>query len=162
MEKDQEKTIDSKHDGGLDIEHKDPMIRVLHQIIRYNVRVLAVLMTLVIIWGVFDVVWVLYDKLSTPPIMLLKIENILVAFAAFLAVLIAIEIFINITMYLRDDVIHVNLVIATALMAIARKVIVLDFTNLESEYIWATAALVIALGVTYWLLSKPKGKSLVD
>ncbi len=38
-----------------------------------------------------------------------------------------IEIFINITVYLREDVIHVRLVVATALMAVARKVIVFDF-----------------------------------
>jgi uncharacterized membrane protein (DUF373 family) len=30
------------------------------------------------------------------------------------AVLIAIEIFLNITLYLRDDVVHVKLVVATA------------------------------------------------
>jgi uncharacterized membrane protein (DUF373 family) len=79
-------------------------------------------------------------------------------FAAFLAVLIAIEIFANITLYLRDDVIHVKLVVATALMAIARKVIVLDLSILEPSYLYAIAAIVIALGITYWLLSFPGGK----
>nr|WP_234402778.1 phosphate-starvation-inducible PsiE family protein [Pseudoalteromonas piratica] len=74
-------------------------------------------------------------------------------FSAFLAVLIAIEIFINIVMYLRDDVIHINLVIATTLMAIARKVILLDFSKLAPEYIWITAGLVLALGLTYWLVA---------
>ena len=39
---------------------------------------------------------------------------------AFMAVLIAIEILINSTIYLRDDVIHVKIVMSTALMAIAR------------------------------------------
>ena len=33
--------------------------------------------------------------------------------------LIAIEIFINITVYLREDVIHIKIVMATALMAIS-------------------------------------------
>ena len=47
----------------------------------------------------------------------------LATFGAFMAVLIAIEILINITIYLRDDVIHVKIVMATALMAIARKVL---------------------------------------
>jgi uncharacterized membrane protein (DUF373 family) len=81
-----------------------------------------------------------------------------VVFAAFLAVLIAIEIFVNITLYLRDDVIHVKLVIATALMAIARKVIVLDLTTLEPMYLFAIGVIVLALGVTYWLVSaRPDG-----
>ncbi len=50
--------------------------------------------------------------------------------------MIAIEIFINITVYLREDVIHVKIVMATALMAIARKVIILDLEKIEPEYLW--------------------------
>jgi uncharacterized membrane protein (DUF373 family) len=69
-------------------------------------------------------------------------------------VLIAIEIFINITLYIRNDVLPVNLVVATALMAISRKVIIFDFKELTPMYILATAAVVLALGITYWLISK--------
>jgi hypothetical protein len=69
-------------------------------------------------------------------------------------VLIAVEIFINITIYLRDDVIHVKIVMATALMAIARKVIILDFDKLNSDDIYALAAVLLAAGISYWLLMK--------
>ena len=143
--------------SSLSIDDKDPLIRLLHKVIRYGVKALAVLMALVILWGIGDVVWVIYQKLSQPPYLLLKINDILLTFGAFLAVLIAIEIFLNITLYLRDDVIHVRLVMATALMAIARKVIVFDFKELGYEYVYATGAVVLALGVTYWLISKKSG-----
>ena len=106
---------------------------------------------------VADVVLVLYEKLSDPPFLLLDLNDIFVVFAAFLAVLIAIEIFVNITLYLRDDVIHVKLVIATALMAIARKVIVLDLSTLEPMYLFAIGVIVLALGLTYWLVSARPG-----
>ncbi|MCJ7687324.1 MAG: phosphate-starvation-inducible PsiE family protein [Desulfobacteraceae bacterium] len=82
----------------------------------------------------------------------MKVSDILSLFGAVLVVLIAIEIFFNITLYLREDVIHVRLVVATALMAIARKVIVLDYKELGPHYIYATGAVVLALGITYWLL----------
>ena len=140
--------------GGFARGQTDPLIRVLHTIIQYAVRVLAILMVLVILWGIGDVVWILYQKLNEPPVMLLNIGDILQTFGAFLAVLIAIEIFINITVYLREDVIHVKLVVATALMAVARKVIVFDFKEIGYEYVVATAAVVLALGVTYWLIAK--------
>ena len=39
-------------------------------------------------------------------------------------------------------------------MAIARKVIVLDYKTLEPEYIWATAAVVFYLSIGYWLVAK--------
>jgi len=137
----------------LDENAEDPLIATLHKLIRFAIRILAVLMTAVIFWAVADVLLVLYEKLSEPPVFLLDMTDIFQVFAAFLAVLIAIEIFANITLYLRDDVIHVKLVVATALMAIARKVIVLDLSILEPSYLYAIAAIVIALGITYWLLS---------
>jgi uncharacterized membrane protein (DUF373 family) len=111
-------------------------------------------MVLVIIWGIGDVIWFIYQHLVEPPFMILKITDILEIFGAFLAVLIAIEIFLNITLYLREDVIHVKLVVATALMAIARKVIVFDFSQLGYEHVVATGAVVLSLGITYWLISK--------
>ncbi len=92
----------------------EPLIQKLRTVIRFSVRCLAVLMTLVILWGVVDVAWEIYGKLRTPPVMLMNISDILATFGAFMAVLIAIEIFINITIYLRDDVIHVKIVMATA------------------------------------------------
>lgn len=142
-----------EHDNHLDPEHRDPLIAGMSRAIRYGIRVLAGLMVLVIFWCIADVVLVLYEKLTTPPVMLLALNDIFVVFAAFLAVLIAIEIFANIALYLRDDVIHVKLVVATALMAIARKVIVLDLSTIEPEYLYGIALVVIALGVTYWLVS---------
>ncbi len=147
----------SNHDSaeGLHIDQsEEPLIHWLHVVIRFCVRVLAVLMTLVIIWSVADVAWVLYNRALASPFGLLNVNDILASFGAFMAALIAIEIFLNIVLYLRDDVLHVKLVLATALMAIARKVIVLDYTTLESEYIWATAAVIFALSIGYWLVAK--------
>jgi uncharacterized membrane protein (DUF373 family) len=134
----------------------DPLIQRLRTVIRFAVRVLAVIMTAVIIWGVVDVGWVLYRKLLTPPLFMLTISDILATFGAFMAVLIAIEIFVNICIYLREDVIHVQIVMATALMAIARKIIILDFTRTSSDYVWAMAGVVFAMSIGYFLvLSTP-------
>ena len=99
---------------------EDPFMGFLHKIIRVAVKVLAVLMVAVIVWGIGDVIYVLYQRLMEPPFLLLSISDILATFGAFLAVLIAIEIFINITLYLEKDVIQVMIVVETALMAISR------------------------------------------
>jgi uncharacterized membrane protein (DUF373 family) len=157
MEKHPEPSPASDRDSaeGLHIdESEEPLIHGLHVIIRFCVRVLAVLMTLVIMWSVADVAWVLYQRAMASPVGLLDVNDILASFGAFMATLIAIEIFLNIVLYLRDDVLHVKLVLATALMAIARKVIVLDYKTLEPEYILATAAVVFALSIGYWLVAK--------
>ena len=134
--------------------HSDPMLRVLHITIRFAIRILAFLMVLVIYWSIADVVYVLYMKLSTPPYFLLDVEDILQTFGAFMVVLIAVEIFINIRLYLGSNIIHVELVVATALMAVARKIIVLDLKLVSAEQIGALALVTISLGVTYFLLKK--------
>lgn len=144
------------HEPGheLHLEHEDATIRYLHWVIRFAVKILAILMVMVIVWGIGDVVFVLYQRVTQPPFMLLQISDLLATFGSFLAVLIAIEIFVNISMYLSTNVIPVRLVIATALMAIARKVIIFDYEQITPPYIYGTAAVVLALGITYWLITK--------
>jgi len=142
---------------GPDLRSDDePLVRGLHWVIRMAVRVLAILMTGVIAFGVADVVYVLYQRLMADPRGFLQISDILATFGAFMAVLIAIEIFVNIVSYLREDVIHVRIVLATALMAIARKVIILDYSTTSPQYIYATAAVVAAMALAYWLVVRPR------
>lgn len=134
--------------------HSDPLLKILHRTIRFAIKILALLMVLVIYWSIADVVYVLYLKLSTPPYFLLNVEDILQTFAAFMVVLIAVEIFINIRLYLGSNVIPVELVLATALMAVARKVIVLDLKLVSAEHVIGLALVTISLGVTYFLIKK--------
>ncbi|WP_425083695.1 phosphate-starvation-inducible PsiE family protein [Ruegeria profundi] len=134
------------------MEHKDPFVEKLQVVIRFAVRILAVMMVLVILLGVLDVAWTLYQKLINQPVFILTISEILSTFGAFMAVLIAIEIFVNITIYLRDDVIHVKIVVATALMAVARKVIILDTEKTSGLDLVGLALLVVACSLAYWLV----------
>jgi uncharacterized membrane protein (DUF373 family) len=138
----------------LPMEHEDPFIQFLHRAIHMGLKFLALLMVIVILFGIIDVIYVIFGKITRPPFMLLTINDMLETFGAFLAVLIAIEIFLNITVYIRSDVIPVNLVVATALMAICRKIIVFDYKQLSADYVGASALVVIALGITYWLIQK--------
>ncbi|WGL16686.1 phosphate-starvation-inducible PsiE family protein [Microbulbifer bruguierae] len=135
-------------------EHADPLVSVLHRIIRVAIKALAIMMVLIILWGVADVLFVVYQRLMVSPKFLLSVSDIFDVFGGFMVVLIAVEIFINIRLYLGTNVLPIQLVIATALMAIARKVIILDFSDITPDYIFSVAAVVFALGVSYWLVSK--------
>lgn len=139
--------------------HHDPLIRRLHTVIQYCVRVLAILMVVVIMFGVLDVMYVGYQAISSPPYFLLDVSDIFRIFGAFMVVLIAIEIFINIRLYLGSNTLPIKLVIATALMAIARKVIVLDLKTISASFVFAIAAVVLALGLTYFLIENSHMKS---
>lgn len=132
----------------------DPLLDRLECLIRMAVKILAVLMTIVIFWAIIDVVWVIYEHIADPPYFLLNIHDIFTIFGAFMAVLIAMEIFVNITMYLREHVLQVKMVVATALMAASRKIIILDLKEVGALEILAVGMAVLSLGLTYWLLTK--------
>jgi uncharacterized membrane protein (DUF373 family) len=140
-------------------DHSDPFLRTLHRAIRVAIKILAVLMVLVIFWSIVDVVYVLYLRLTSPPYFLLNISDILEVFSAFMLVLIAVEIFTNIRLYLGSNELPVKLVIATALMAVARKVIVLDLKFVSAEQIVGIGLVTLALGVSYWLVKQDKTES---
>jgi len=133
---------------------EDLQVRIIKRIVHAAVRILAGMMVVVIILGVIDVAYLLHQKAMAPPRFILTINDILATFGAFIAVLIAIEILVNILLYLRDDVIHVKIVMATALMAIARKVIILDYDTMTPLYLFATAAVVLAMSAGYYLVVK--------
>lgn len=143
-------------------KNDDSFLWLLKQVIHLCLKSLGLLMILVIIFGVIDVAWTIYQRLITEPRFILTMGDILMTFGAFMVVLIAIEIFQNIILYLRDDVIHVKIVIATALMAIARKVIILDYDELDPLYIFATGIVLLATGITYYFIHKLPEKTQVE
>ena len=143
----------NKHDE-LPSDHEIPLIAWLNKAIKVAMSILAILMVLVIFWGVADVVIVLYEKLLTPPLFILEASDILKLLGAFLIVLIGVEVYQNIVLYLKTNKIPLKLVISTALVAIARKIIVLDFNDIGPMYVLSTAAVTLALGITYFLIDR--------
>ncbi|MDB6081878.1 MAG: conserved putative rane protein [Chlamydiia bacterium] len=132
---------------------QDKLTSFLLQVVVYSVKALAILMTLVILWSVIDVANILYQLCREEPFLLLGKEHLLLVFGSFLTVLIAIEIFLNIVIYLNKNMFHVPLVVATAVTAVARKIIVLDYTNTNPLVVCGIAATILATGVTYWLVA---------
>lgn len=135
------------------------LISFLQKIILYSIKFLAVFMTIVIVLSVIDVGLVIFKNIMQPPYFLMQFDSILSLFGGFLVVLIAIEIFVNIILYLRQDMGHIRLVVATALMAISRKVIIFDYEKASTGQLMGIAATIVALGITYWLIRNPKIKS---
>ena len=129
-------------------------MRTLKFLIKNSLRILATLMTLVILWSVADVMLTLYEKAFNPPFLHINIDDLLPTLGAFLFVLIAIEIFLNIVLYLGKETNHLRVVLATALMAIARKVIILDYEHGSSDKLIGIGVIIVALGIAYWLVHR--------
>jgi uncharacterized membrane protein (DUF373 family) len=52
----------------------------------------------------------------------------------------------------RDTVVQIRSVVMIALLAICRKVIILDLAETDALHILALAAAILALGIVYWLI----------
>jgi uncharacterized membrane protein (DUF373 family) len=136
-------------------EEKDSLIRFLNKCVIYSVKALAILIIFVLFWGLADVIVHIIQQFWLAPIGRFDVENLISTLGSFLAVLIVIEIFINIIFYLKKDAVHVPLVLATALTAVARKVIILDYSIAEPAVLYGIAAIVLAVGIVFWLVTKP-------
>jgi uncharacterized membrane protein (DUF373 family) len=73
-------------------------------------------------------------------------------FGLFLNVLIALEILENITAYLKKHVIQVELVLVTSLIAVSRKIIILDLEKKDSNDLIALAVASFALSTSYVII----------
>jgi uncharacterized membrane protein (DUF373 family) len=135
---------------------KDPIISYLNKAVVIAVKVLAVFMVVVIWLSLADVAVHLFMQVLAPPVGMFNVETVITTFGNFLVVLIAIEIYLNIIFYLKQDAIHVPLVIATALTAVARKVIIFDYSTVSALHVLGAASVIFALGLTYWLITKSK------
>ena len=120
-------------------------------------KVLSMAMVGVILIAVYDVGRVFLIKVSTSdrdPLGRALID----VFGLFLNVLIALEILENITAYLKKHVIQAELVVITALIAVARKMIILDFDKTKGLELIGLAIAVIALSISYWIVRRLNNK----
>ena len=114
-------------------------------------RVLSLAMVAVIIVACIDLVSLMAGRLTESPdgVFNQELQGI---FGAFLSILIALEILENITAYLRKHVVQVELVVATSLTAVARKIILLDLNKVDGAQIIGLAIAIAALSLSYWLI----------
>ncbi len=77
-------------------------------------------------------------------------------FGQFLLVLIGIELMYTMKLYIEDRSIHVEAVLAVALIAVARKLIVVEPKDLLPATLFAVGALVVALAVGHYLVQRAR------
>ncbi len=121
-------------------------------------KVLSLAMVIVILVSVCDLGIVLVKQLFTPSYNFLG-RTLIDIFGLFLNVLITLEILENITAYLRKHIIQVELVIVTSLIAVSRKIILLDLEKTDGVEVIGLAIAIFALSISYWIIRYSNSKS---
>jgi len=133
---------------------KREMFNILNFFERGVTLLLIFLMTFVIVIGTVDLVVNLGQEMARPPVGLLGIEKMLGIFGSFFTILIGLELLETIKTYFTKEQIHVEIVFLVAMIAIARKVILLEVSKLEPLSLVGIASIIIALTVGYFLVKK--------
>lgn len=135
------------------------MLEYINKFERGVYYVLMVMLAAVIFFGVIELFVILIGALFTDISFRLANHEILQIFGYFLLILIGIELLETIKAYLIKNEIHVEIIVLVAIIAVARKIILLDpFTDvgamLNSTAMIALGVVVVALSASYYLIRK--------
>ncbi|MFA4861115.1 phosphate-starvation-inducible PsiE family protein [Methanoregula sp.] len=120
--------------------------------------VIMLMLMIVLVAGMFDLVSLLWKFLWEESPLLLQAKEMISLLGAFLLVLIGVELLDTIKAYFRENTIHVEIVVLLAIIAVARKVLLLDPLGLSPfEYgfeMISIGVIILGLSAGYYMIKK--------
>ena len=115
---------------------------------------LLIMMAITIFLATIELGWFLAKDIFSPPLFFITVNELLEIFGMFLLVLIGIELLETIKTYSAESKVHLEVVLMVALIAVARKVIILNLKEISNLTLIGLAAVIISLSVGYYLVKK--------
>ena len=115
-------------------------------------KILSITLQALIFVIVLDLIIFLIVDVSSTRLGFFDKTRLIELFGLFLNTLIALELLENITGYLKKHVVQVELVVVTALIAMARKIIIFDLSKYSSNELMGLGVAILALSTSYWLI----------
>ena len=129
------------------------MIQHLKQFERFIVAAIIFMMAVVILLSVGELAWILVRDVMSPPVLILEIDELLELFGFFLLVLIGLELLETIKNYYTDGKIELTVIFTVALIALARKIIILEPEKYDPITLIGMGIVILALVSGYWATS---------
>ena len=133
-----------------------PIETFLHIFERVIVIALVVMMMLIILLATVELGRVIIVQILSSPNYLPEIAGLLDIFGFFLLILIGVELLETIKAYLQEHIVHVEIVLEVALIAVARKVVILDVKDLSPLTLFGIAALLVTLAAAIFLQKRSR------
>ena len=112
------------------------------------------LMMVAVLLSTIELGVIIVQEMIKPPFLLLNIKEMLEIFGFFMMVLIGVELLETIKAYVEKNIIHVEVVLLVAIIAVSRKVIILDYKKVTYQMMLGIAAITIALAVGYFFVRR--------
>lgn len=132
------------------------MLNFFNRIENYIAYALLGLMTIVVVAATFEVAYVVFTDIFTPPGFFIGVEDLFDIFGLFLMVLIGLELMSGVFAYLKDHSIHAELMLLIAMTAVTRKVVIMDAKVTEPLLLFGVGFIIIALAVGYYLIRRSR------
>ncbi len=134
----------------------DKTLEILHESKKWMVLAVLVLMALLVAASIIELALVVFREITDPTkgILFLEIEEFLRIFGFVFMVLIGFELLESITIYFKENVIHAEVVILIAVIAVSRKMILLDMEKYEAESLMALSLIMLSLGASYYFIKR--------
>lgn len=127
-------------------------LKIIHITENIVSKVLSLALIIVILISLLDLITVLYNDLfHHEPIGFFN-KTLIEIFGFFLNILIALELLENITVYLRKHIVQLELVLTTALIAVARKIIIFDANKYEKIDLISLGIAILCLAISYGII----------
>jgi len=123
---------------------------LLNKAQKFIALTLAILLILVVTLSTIHLGVLIAEAIWKPPRFLIPVQGLLDIFAFFLLVLIGVELLDTLKAYVKKDAIRVRLVLEVALIAMARKVIIVEPDGVPGLTMLGIAAIILALGVAFY------------
>jgi len=134
------------------------MLTIMKHFEKVVIQVLMVMMALVLALATIDLGWLIVQDLMEQPYFLFSVDQLLDIFGLFMLVLIGIELLETVMKnYLTHGESHYEVVLSVAVIAVARKVIILDVKKADNLTLLGIAGLIVALTLGYFLMKRAKG-----
>jgi len=135
------------------------VFNILRRYEKIIIQSLMVMMAIVLGLATIDLGWLIVKDIMEPPFLILSVDQLLDIFGLFMLVLIGIELLETIMKtYMTQGQAHYEVVLSVAIIAIARKVIILDLKEMDSGGLIGIASIIVALTLGYFLMKKSHSK----
>jgi uncharacterized membrane protein (DUF373 family) len=139
------------------------MFTLLKKYEKFMIQALMVMMAVVLGLATLDLGWHIIKDIIKPPYFLLEIDQLLDIFGFFMLVVIGIELLETIMKtYITQGQPHYEVVLSVAIIAISRKVIILDLKEIDSLSLIGIASIIVALTVGYFLMKRSQSHDKVE
>ena len=126
------------------------MATLIKKVQMATVNVLIVMLLIVLVLSTAHLGYLIAQEVWKSPRLLIPVDGLLDIFGYFLLVLIGVELLETLKVYIKEDALHVRVVIEVALIAMARKVITEEPHAVSAMTLFGIAALILALGIVFY------------